>query len=126
VGFPTYGLLKIKENSQSVHLDLQRQPLQEDTLRRPYCLPPRLIGAVHHDGLRNVPPEIPKGVALGFIGGSCMMVLQHIVFLQFGSSGTACFRNIVQDDVVLITVATSAAYRLCYSSQRVQHWQQRT
>ena len=54
------------------------------------------------------------------------MVLQHIVFLQSDSSGTACFRNIVQDDVVLITVTTSAAYRLCYSGQRVQHWQQRT
>jgi hypothetical protein len=47
-----------------------------------------------------------------------MMVLQHIVFLQFDSPPTACFRNIVQDDVVLITVATSAAYRLCYSSQQ--------
>jgi hypothetical protein len=27
---------------------------------------------------------------------------------------------------LLITVTTSAACRLCYSSQRVQHWQQRT
>ena len=66
-----------------------------------------------------------KDVALGFIGGSCLMVHQHIFFQQFDSSPTACFRNIVQDDAVLITM-TSAAYRLCYSSQRVQHWQQLT
>jgi hypothetical protein len=59
---------------------------------------------------------MPKGVALGFIDGSFMMVLQHIVFLLFDSPPTACSRNILQDDVVLITVATSAAYRLCYSS----------
>jgi hypothetical protein len=62
-----------------------------------------------------------KGVALGFIRGSCMMVLQHIVFLQFDSSGTACYRNIVQNDVVLITVATSAAYSLCYSTVNSGH-----
>ena len=36
--FPTYGLLKITETSQSVHLDLQRQALQEDARRGPYCL----------------------------------------------------------------------------------------
>jgi hypothetical protein len=33
---------------------------------------------------------MPKGVALGFIDGSCMMVLQHIVFLLFDSPPTAC------------------------------------
>jgi hypothetical protein len=90
-GFPLTASWILKK-ILSVHPEFQRQALQE-TLRGPYCFPPRLTGEVHHDCLRNVPPDMPKGVALAFIGGSCMMVLQHILFLQFDSSQTACFRE---------------------------------
>ncbi|GFG40851.1 hypothetical protein Cfor_05350 [Coptotermes formosanus] len=61
--FPSYGLLPSKETMQSIHLESPCRYFG-DRLLGPYCLPPRLNGAVYHDFLRNFLPELLQDVDL--------------------------------------------------------------
>ena len=91
------GKTKIRvETCTSWFLCARECALQETGLRDP-CL----IGAVYHNCLRNILPELLQDVDLltGIIYGSCMMALRSIFFLQFGNSWTACFSNNGEDEV---------------------------
>ena len=97
--FPTYGFLKIKENSQSAHLELQRQALLKTHFRD------RTV-------FRHVWPGRFTTTAYGAFLQRCWKTWHWdslavrtwwcsstYSFLQFDSYGTACFLNTVQHDV---------------------------
>ena len=97
--FPTYGFLKIKENSQSAHLELQRQALLETHFRD------RTV-------FRHVWPGRFTTTAYGAFLQRCWKTWHWdslavrawwcsstYSFLQFDSYGTACFLNTVQHGV---------------------------
>lgn len=89
--FLSRGLLTITENSQCPSLTFHAR-VAEDTSGT-------LPSSITSDW--NSIPRFPKkrpSIAdetwicrLGFIYGSCMMVLRHILFLLFGNSWTTCF-----------------------------------
>jgi hypothetical protein len=54
----------MKESEQSVHLVSFHTGIAGDRLLGPYFLPPHLTGAVYHDFLSNILPELLQDVDL--------------------------------------------------------------
>jgi hypothetical protein len=128
--FITYGLLTTNENAQSVHLQSQCRHCRRQTSG---TLPSSttsdgggLFTAISFETSFQSCCKIWI-CRVDFIYGSCMMVLQHIFFLQFGNflTTTATRWTCIMassfslfQSLTFSSSETSAVYRLCYSSQR--------
>jgi hypothetical protein len=91
-----YGLLTTAQNAQNIHLEF---PCRR--YRRPYFFYNVWMGPFAVISYETSFQSCFKiwVSRVWFIYDSCMRVLHHIFFLQFGNSWTTRFRNSGQDDV---------------------------